>query len=125
MQFKIRQKKKSQVQPGIFWSLGLKMKVLMKAQYLQPQIYKIILKLLQIVHHTLLNQSVRILCKVIRILIISITGNVTSNTLNNMKEFQQTTVNTVVKPMSQATSNAMHKIGDLQVSNSCNITNFR
>lgn len=54
-------------------------------------------------------------------------GNVTANTLHNMKELQQTTVNTVntvVKPVSQVTSNAMHKIGDLQVS-LLRISNFR
>lgn len=45
-------------------------------------------------------------------------GNVTANTLQNMKDFQQSTVNTVnsvVKPISQVTNSAKHKIGDLQV----------
>ncbi|KAF5303294.1 hypothetical protein FQA39_LY10033 [Lamprigera yunnana] len=37
-------------------------------------------------------------------------GDVTTSTLNNMKELQQTTVHNV----SQATSSAIHKIGDLQ-----------
>lgn len=44
-----------------------------------------------------------------------VAGNVTANTIQNMKEFQQNTVNSVVKPLSQATTNAKHKIGDLQV----------
>lgn len=39
-----------------------------------------------------------------------------------MKELQQSTVNNVVKPVSQATSSAMHKIGDLQVRGSNNQT---
>lgn len=45
-------------------------------------------------------------------------GNVTANTIQNMKDLQQSTVNTVnsvVKPISQVTNSAKHKIGDLQV----------
>ncbi|XP_025830263.1 uncharacterized protein LOC108739328 [Agrilus planipennis] len=41
-------------------------------------------------------------------------GNVTAHTLHNMKEFQQNTVNTVVRPVSQATTNAMLKIENFQ-----------
>ncbi|XP_045474844.1 uncharacterized protein LOC123680793 isoform X6 [Harmonia axyridis] len=42
-------------------------------------------------------------------------GDATANTLRDIKDFQENTVNTVVKPMSQATSQALHKIGDFQV----------
>ncbi|XP_045474840.1 uncharacterized protein LOC123680793 isoform X2 [Harmonia axyridis] len=41
-------------------------------------------------------------------------GDATANTLRDIKDFQENTVNTVVKPMSQATSQALHKIGDFQ-----------
>ncbi|KAL3269311.1 hypothetical protein HHI36_008384 [Cryptolaemus montrouzieri] len=41
-------------------------------------------------------------------------GDATVNTLRDIKDFQENTVNTVVKPMSHATSQALHKIGDLQ-----------
>lgn len=44
-------------------------------------------------------------------------GDATVSTLNNIKDFQENTVNTVVKhkqQVSQATTQALHKIGDLQ-----------
>lgn len=47
-------------------------------------------------------------------------GNVTASTLHNMRELQQSTVNNVVRPVSNATEKAIHKIGDLQVRNSHN-----
>ncbi|XP_017781714.1 PREDICTED: uncharacterized protein LOC108566375 isoform X2 [Nicrophorus vespilloides] len=40
--------------------------------------------------------------------------SISQATTTTMKEIQQSTVNNVVKPMSLATSNAMHKIGDFQ-----------
>ncbi|XP_044755910.1 uncharacterized protein LOC123314597 isoform X2 [Coccinella septempunctata] len=42
-------------------------------------------------------------------------GDATVNTLRDIKDFQESTVNTVVKPVSHATSQALHKIGDFQV----------
>ncbi|XP_044755909.1 uncharacterized protein LOC123314597 isoform X1 [Coccinella septempunctata] len=41
-------------------------------------------------------------------------GDATVNTLRDIKDFQESTVNTVVKPVSHATSQALHKIGDFQ-----------
>lgn len=41
-------------------------------------------------------------------------SHATASTFSNMKELQQTTVNNVIKPVSQATTHAMHKIEDLQ-----------
>lgn len=48
------------------------------------------------------------------------TANLLTNTIKPIETvtasiFQQETVNSLVKPVSQATTNAMHKIGDLQV----------
>lgn len=40
-------------------------------------------------------------------------SDATANTFHNIKDFQESTVNNVVKPVSQVTSTALHRIGGL------------